>query len=205
MHASQYIAERSIPVTESGCWLWLGHVNYQGYGTATFGGRQVRAHRLSYAAFHGDIQGGLSVCHKCDTPSCVNPAHLFAGTHADNMADKKQKGRQARGADMSGSNLTDELVRQIYESPKTIKELCQQFSLGRGAVQSIKAGKTWQHVTQGIKRGADGRGVRMTVEKVIAIFNEPGKCTAIAERFGVPPAVVSQIKLRRRYKSILPK
>lgn len=205
MDAIQYITDRSVPVTESGCWIWLGQITRQGYGVATFGGEQIRAHRLAYRAYHGGIQSGLSVCHKCDTPACVNPTHLFAGTHAENMADKKEKGRQARGADISASGLSDDQVRQIYASSQTIKEICRRFGLGRGTVQSIKSGRTWQHVTQGVPRGADGRGIRMTEDKILAIFHEPGRHIDIAEKFKVSKAVVSQIKLRRRYKGILPK
>lgn len=82
----------SIPVPESGCWLWEMTLNHKGYGY--FGPRPYKlAHRASYFGFHGDFDKSLSICHRCDTPSCVNPDHLFAGTQKQNMQDAVRKGR----------------------------------------------------------------------------------------------------------------
>jgi hypothetical protein len=77
----------SMPVPECGCWIWLGAANR--YGMV----RGDRAHRVSWKTFRGPIPHGLHVLHKCDTPLCVNPDHLFLGTHLDNMKDKEEKGR----------------------------------------------------------------------------------------------------------------
>lgn len=74
------------------CWLWLGGA-IDGYGTITEEGRTVRAHRVSYKLHVGPIPTGLFVLHHCDVPSCVNPDHLFLGTHSDNMKDRQMKGR----------------------------------------------------------------------------------------------------------------
>lgn len=85
-----------IPVTETGCWLFTGPWNDSGYGKFA-GERPVRkhtqAHRYFYEQFVGPIPDGLLLCHKCDTPPCVNPVHMFVGTHQDNMADMVRKGR----------------------------------------------------------------------------------------------------------------
>lgn len=86
---------RYIPVTEAGCWLWLGSPNGTGYGRIYIHGKPVMAHRLSYQIKHGSIPAGKIVCHKCDTPSCINPDHLFMGTHKDNSRDMVAKKRHA--------------------------------------------------------------------------------------------------------------
>lgn len=91
---SEKMEDRTIPVTESGCWLWTGHLSDWGYGTLHVGnGKEVKAHRLAWELAYGPIPPKMHVCHRCDVTSCVNPAHLFLGTNADNMRDCLAKGR----------------------------------------------------------------------------------------------------------------
>lgn len=85
---------------KTGCWLWTKTVTNGGYGIIGVGGLRGSmrpAHRVSWCLFHGDIPDGLHVLHRCDVPSCVNPDHLFLGTHQDNMNDKMSKGRWKGG------------------------------------------------------------------------------------------------------------
>jgi HNH endonuclease len=84
--------EKYEPITESGCWIWLG-AETKGYGTIKHNGATVSAHRVSYLLHRGPIPNGLWVLHRCDTPLCVNPEHLFLGTPLDNERDKISKGR----------------------------------------------------------------------------------------------------------------
>lgn len=84
---------KSIPIPESGCWIWTEYCNNHGYGRFRVDGKKTLAHRASYEAFIGPIPEGMLVCHKCDTPACVNPSHLFLGTDKDNVRDCINKGR----------------------------------------------------------------------------------------------------------------
>lgn len=84
------------PEPNTGCWLWVAGQDSHGYGRVhvpSLGLINNRAHRLFWIVHRGKIPDGLHVLHKCDTPLCVNPDHLFLGTHEDNMVDKARKGR----------------------------------------------------------------------------------------------------------------
>jgi len=85
--------EKIQPITETGCWIWMGHVTYFGHGQIKHEGAACLAHRISYALHNGDIQDGLVVRHTCDIACCVNPAHLILGTQADNVRDISKRGR----------------------------------------------------------------------------------------------------------------
>lgn len=92
-------AKTTRPSGDAGCWLWRGGVDPDGYGYTGGALGERRAHRAAWVATNGPIPAGMFVCHRCDVPACINPAHLFLGTPADNMKDRHSKGRYARGAD----------------------------------------------------------------------------------------------------------
>lgn len=101
LHAERFAEYFWAKVDKSGggaaCWPWKGRRLDAGYGRLVVNGKHVGANRIAYELTYGPL-GGLFACHTCDNPSCCNPAHLFAGTHSDNMADRKAKGRYATGA-----------------------------------------------------------------------------------------------------------
>jgi hypothetical protein len=107
-----------------------------------------RAHRVSYELVAGDIPDDLLVCHHCDNPPCVNPAHLFLGTVADNAVDAVAKGRWARGERSPMSKLTrddvDE-IRALFESGAFSKmDLSRRFGVSHTTIRRIVAGTTWR-------------------------------------------------------------
>lgn len=131
------------------CWPWTG-ATVEGYGVIGEGGskgKKLRAHRVVYAEAKGRIPKGKIVMHTCDNPPCCNPAHLVAGTHADNVADKIKKGRCYTG-DHRGKNnkVTPAKVRKIRKAKGTQTEIGERFGISQRAVSDIITGKTWSHV-----------------------------------------------------------
>lgn len=87
--------EKWMPEPNSVCWLWTATANTQGYGGFMLNGKREHAQRVAWFLKHGQMPPlGIDVCHRCDTPSCVNPDHLFLGTRRDNMRDAIAKGRK---------------------------------------------------------------------------------------------------------------
>jgi hypothetical protein len=100
-----------------GCWLWTGTLNQDGYGVTFQFKETVLAHRIAYVLTRGSIPAGMCVLHTCDVRNCVNPAHLFIGTRADNCRDRSAKGRTV-GSHCYGKNngkgkLSDEQIAEI--------------------------------------------------------------------------------------------
>lgn len=130
-----------------GCWVWTAG-RRGGYGDFYTGGKTVRAHRLAYKLWVAPVVGPRAfVCHRCDNPWCVNPEHLFVGTHRDNMRDMVEKGRQAKGlperaTDLLGRRLTPGLGRMLatiiafeakHNRPGSISEIAAELQVTRQA------------------------------------------------------------------------
>jgi hypothetical protein len=139
--------DKYIPEPMSGCWLWLGYVNRDGYGTLTHHGRVYMAHRFSWALHRGEIPSGMLVLHKCDTPACINPDHLFLGTHTDNQADKMRKGRYGQyGEDNNSAKLTEADALFIREDLRKPSVIAKDYGVSRQIVWKIKTRQNWAHL-----------------------------------------------------------
>ena len=143
-------------VEKSGdCWEWQGAKSGpMGYGKAWHDGRLWQAHRLAYLFTFGDFDRSLFVCHRCDNPPCVNPNHLWLGTHAENDADREAKGRTAKGRSYSSTKLTEEAVAFIRENyvpgtlaklgtGKSAREIGQKLQIHPMHVTRVARGGRW--------------------------------------------------------------
>ncbi len=140
------ILARSEPITESGCWIWMGSsLQKDGYGMWKWG-KHWMAHRVAYIAAYGPIPDDLYVCHTCDVPACVNPDHLWLGTNDDNMADMVSKGRQSRGSEHYSAKLTEDIVRYIRNQNMRPTDVARQYGVSKVAASKALRKKTWRHI-----------------------------------------------------------
>ena len=150
---AQRIRDNVDYCAKTGCWNWKLSKNAAGYGLLKWSrpsGLEQRAHRISYIIFKGEIPEGMIVRHTCDNPSCVNPAHLVLGTHADNVQDKVDRNRQTKGEDVHFSKVSEAQVVEIREryaaGGVSQKELAAEYGLEGGTLHHLLTGKNWAHV-----------------------------------------------------------
>lgn len=146
------LLEKVVMEPNSGCWLWIGSACPRGYGSIGLNGVTTAVHRLSYERHVGPIRDGLSVLHKCDTPQCIRPDHLFLGTPKDNTQDMLRKGRVKRTGKRFGSNhcqakLSESQVAEILKTPGLHKDVASRFGVTDSTVSLIKRRKIWRHVS----------------------------------------------------------
>lgn len=121
------------PEPNSGCWIWTEETNEYGYGRFVIsntksGSIKTQAHRHAWALTNGPIPAKMCVCHTCDTPACINPSHLFLGTHKDNMQDMGRKGRTCIKMALAKKNATHCKRGHTYRtfSPTATRRHCHE-------------------------------------------------------------------------------
>ena len=135
-----------------GCWIWTGGISKTGYGILAAGGKgagNLSAHRLSYTLNKGPIPAGMLVLHSCDNRACVNPDHLRAGTHKENIQEAFDKGRKTApvsyGEDHPKSKLTQEQANFIKANPQFQHAyLARLFGVSLNCIRGVRIGRTWK-------------------------------------------------------------
>jgi hypothetical protein len=144
--------EKIIPVTESGCHIWIGSEARGGYGQIKIHGKKQLAHRVSYAMCNGEVPASLDVLHACDVPCCVNPDHLFLGSDSDNQKDSVRKGRayfsnHPDRLQWKPRKLTVEQARAIALSRGPLSDTAKEFGISKCHVSSIRLRRVWANVS----------------------------------------------------------
>jgi hypothetical protein len=138
-----------------GCWLFTGDKHHFGYGSfpmpksGSGAWTHVLAHRFSWELHNDAIPAGLFVLHRCDTPACVRPDHLFLGTRRDNTHDMMAKGRQAVGTHKCNAKLTEEdipRIRQLVAAGRSQASVAREYRVSHGIINEIVSRKRWKHV-----------------------------------------------------------
>lgn len=137
-------------VDKSGsCWVWKAGKFPNGYGSFWMNGKSIGAHTCSWRFHFGKVPPGKYVLHSCDNPSCVNPEHLFLGTHGDNMKDKATKGRQTRGIDVNTCKLSESDVieiRNLFLCGIDQLSISSNYGVSRRTINHIVNRKTWKDI-----------------------------------------------------------
>lgn len=146
---NRFVRFVQLPNNLNDCWIWMGWKDKDGYGHFSVGYNHCPAHRMSFELFVGKILDGMCVCHICDNPACVNPKHLFLGTHKDNMDDMKNKHRdiKARGEQQGFARLKEEDVYNIRKriaEGQSIYKIAEIFNVSPATIYDIEKNRSWK-------------------------------------------------------------
>lgn len=168
------------------------------------------AHRMSFEIHNGPIPNGFLVCHRCDVRNCINPDHLFTGTHKDNAQDKVRKGRSntARGESSAKSKIKESDVLKIRSLSKngfTDLEIAGMYGISDNQVSNIALGLSWRHVGGPVRQPKSP--AKLSVKSVSEIKNQI-KLGLINQReasvfYGVNPSTISNIMTGKKWKGVV--
>lgn len=149
------------------CWEWQSGTSPEGYGVFRINGKSQRAHRFAWFLHTGEMPK-LLILHSCDNPPCVNPAHLREGTDADNVKDKCQRKRQAKGESQGHSKLKESQVKEIIQAileGKMLTQIAANYGVSANCVGSIKQKRNWTHLTENVRFQSRSQSPVMPVKK----------------------------------------
>lgn len=188
----------------NGCHVWVGARMAKGYGVFVFKGERYSAHRVAYTQSHGPIQHGMYVCHKCDRPYCVNPDHLFLGTHTDNMRDMATKGRGGKLSAKDVVNIFDRMA-----NGEVCADIARSYNVSPATISCVKSRRSFGcvEIAPDVLAKTRPKRYRPTltskgVQQIRRRLNEGESCSSIASSFGVSRVVVSAIKRNKTYKNL---
>ena len=195
------------------CWKWLAHKNLLGYGQFWVEyGTKIAAHRFMYELYFGTFQRDLKVRHSCDNPECCNPHHLELGTHQDNMNDKVERNRQAKGSDLKHSVLNEKQIIHILEDIKNHKyknqtQIANDYNVSVRTINYILNGKWWTHITKNYNLD-NLKHIIITVNilsneqvlKIRELLSNGESVKQIAEEFKADKSTIYRIKNNIFYK-----
>lgn len=213
-----YFLMDRIKVSPSGCFEWQGRLSVCGYGVVGHKGWISQfAHRVSFHVFRKSLTGDKRyVCHKCDNPRCINPAHLFLGTQAQNIADCVAKGRSARGERNGNARLTEQCVREImrmYADGEPVPAIMERFSIAYVTAMEIVGKRSWKHLdTAKVPARSKGRCQKgflnnhtvlnpEMVREIKALHESGLSERAIAKKLGISRSPVSNVLTKKSFES----
>lgn len=182
------------------CWLWTGAKLDGGHGAFQLNGKCIGAHVASFIIHFGAIADGFLVRHTCDNPPCVRPDHLLSGTVIDNVADRDERGRTARGEQSGMAKLTEIAVKAVRLDPREFGPIAKEHKITPAEVGHIKHKRIWKHVDGPIVFG--NKRCKLTDEEILAIYRDPRSNTKIAESFEIGDNAVWYIKHRVTHKNV---
>ena len=188
---------------DNGCWEWIAGRFENGYGKhnkySVKYGLDHYAHRTSWIIHHGPIPPDLEVCHRCDNPSCVNPEHLFLGTHLENMLDAVNKGRlygwkRPSGESHGRAKLSLSQVELIRADTRARRIIAKEYGVSISRVSKIKLNQSW--------RTPNGVGGKLTSDQGREIITSTLTQQALSVKFNVCRSTISKIINRSKHEDI---